>query len=55
MGRAINHPQPLLIQGGELSSWFPGSRQPTGVDGDFDTDSRQIMFRAGKIHAKCFS
>ena len=21
----------------------------------FDTDSRQTMFRAGKIHAKCFS
>ena len=31
VGQAINHPWPLLIQGGESSSWFPGARQQAGM------------------------
>ena len=30
--RAIDHPWPLLIQGGESFSWFPGARQRTGMN-----------------------
>ena len=36
VGRAINHPWPLLIQGGESFSWFPGARQPTGMNDCFE-------------------
>ena len=49
VGRAINHPWPLLIQGGESFSWFPGALQQAGMSdcfGDLSAPGRRLGVRA---------